>query len=95
MSSYKIYKAQFDNAKKLGVTIKPSENKHKKVDVFNKDNKKIASIGSIRYQDYHSYIKLKGKDYAETRRRLYKIRHNKTRGIVGSKSYYADRILWD
>tara|TARA_R110002012_G_scaffold46417_3_gene122715 strand:+ start:1042 stop:1329 length:288 start_codon:yes stop_codon:yes gene_type:complete len=95
MSSYKIYKAQFDNAKKLGVSIKPSENKHKKIDVFNKDNKKIASIGSIRYQDYHSYIKLKGKDYAETRRRLYKIRHNKTRGTPGTNSYYADRILWD
>ena len=94
MSTYKIYKAQFNNAKKLQVTIKPSENKHKKLDVYLKD-KKIASIGSIRYGDYHNFIETKGKEFAETRRRLYKIRHNKTRNIVGSKSYYADRILWD
>tara|TARA_R110000796_G_scaffold154264_4_gene270916 strand:+ start:164 stop:451 length:288 start_codon:yes stop_codon:yes gene_type:complete len=95
MSTYKIYKAQFNNAKKLGLTIKPSENKHKKLDVFDKDNKRIASIGSIRYGDYHNFIETKGIEFAETRRRLYKIRHNKNRGIVGSKSYYADRILWD
>ena len=95
MSSYKIFDAQLENAKKLGVTIKPSSNKHKKVDVYDKDNKRIASIGSIRYQDYHSYIKLKGKDYAQTRRRLYKIRHNKTRGTPGTNSFYTDRILWD
>ena len=32
------------NAAKIGVTIKPSTRKNKKIDVF-KDNKKVASIG--------------------------------------------------
>jgi len=94
MSTYKIYKAQFNNAKKLGVTIKPSENKHKKVDVFDKDNKRIASIGSIRYGDYHNFIDTKGKEFAEKRKAAYLARHAKTLRIVGSPSYYAAKILW-
>ena len=94
MSSYKIFDAQFENAKKLGVTIKPSSNKHKKVDVFDKDNKKIASIGSIRYGDYHTFIKTKGKEFAKKRKSAYLARHAKTLSIVGSPSYYAAKILW-
>ena len=93
MSSYKIYKAQFNNAKKLGVNIKPSENKHKKVDVLLVD-KKIASIGSIRYGDYHTFIKTKGREFAEKRKAAYLARHAKTLSIVGSPSYYAAKILW-
>ena len=93
MSSYKIYKAQFNNAKKLGVNIKPSENKHKKIDVLLGD-KKIASIGSIRYGDYHTFIKTKGREFAEKRKAAYLARHAKTLSIVGSPSYYAAKILW-
>ena len=63
-------------------------------DVFDKDNKKISSIGAIDYSDYATYIKTNGLKYADNRKRLYKIRHEKTRKVVGSKSYYADQILW-
>jgi predicted Zn-dependent protease len=57
-------------AKKLNVTMKPSTNKNKKLDVF-KDNKKIASIGAKGYADYPTYIKTHGKQYADKRRELY------------------------
>jgi len=93
MSTYKIVKKQYDNAKRLGVTIKPSENKNKKIDVY--DNaKKIASIGSIKYLDYHLYIKSEGKEYANKRQLLYRSRHAKTLSNIGSPSYYANQILW-
>lgn len=91
---YEIKARQKRNAKKLGVEIKPSTNKKKKIDVF-KNGKKIASIGGAGYSDYATYIKDKGKDFADNRRRLYKIRHEKTRKIIGSNSYYSDQILWD
>lgn len=95
---YPITKYSYDQAKKLGVTIKPSKLKNKKIDIF-KDGKKIASIGGVKkdgsyYKDYPTYIKTEGKEKADKRRKLYKIRHDKTRKIVGSNSYYADKILW-
>jgi hypothetical protein len=90
MSSYKITKYSFDKAKELGVTIKPSSNKLKKIDVY-KDNKKIATIGDINYDDYPNYIIKKGLEYANERRKLYKIRHKKDKNLNG---YYANKILW-
>lgn len=92
--SYRISKRQYSNAKKLGVKIKPSSRKDKKIDVF-KAGKKIASIGAKGYEDYSTYIKKKGKKFADTRQKAYKKRFNKTRKKRGSGSYYADRILWD
>ena len=91
--TYEIKPRQRTAAKKINVEIKPSTRKNKKIDVF-KDNKKIASIGGVGYSDYATYIQDKGKDFADERKRLYKIRHNKTRKKVGSNSYYADQILW-
>ena len=91
---YEIKARQKRNAKILGVEIKPSTNKKKKIDIY-KNDKKIASIGASSYNDYASYIETKGKEYADNRRRLYKARHEKTRKIIGSNSYYADKILWD
>ena len=92
---YKITPKIRANAKKLGVTVKPSKSKNKKLDVFDKQGKKLHSIGDIRYKDFHLYTKEKGKEFAEKRRKLYKIRHAKTRFKVGSASYFSDKILWD
>ena len=39
-------------------------------------------------------LKTKGKEYADERRRLYKIRHNKDRLVKNSNGYYADKLLW-
>ena len=90
---YTITEYSRDQAKKLGVTIKLSTNKGKKLDVF-KDGEKLASIGALGMSDYPTYMKTKGQAYADERRRLYRIRHGKTMDKVGSPSYYAARILW-
>ena len=91
--SYEINDYSFKQAKKLGVEIKPSTNKKKKVDIF-REGKKISSIGATGYGDYSTYVKTKGKAYADKRRELYKIRHEKTSKIKGSPSWYATNILW-
>ena len=90
---YNITKYTKDQAKKLGVVVKVSKVKGKKIDVF-KDGKKIASVGALGYSDYPTYTKTKGKVYADERRRLYKIRHSKDRNVKGSDGYYADKLLW-
>jgi hypothetical protein len=76
-------------AKELGVTIKPSANKKKKIDVF-KDDKKIASIGAIGFNDFPTLLKT-DPSIANERRRLYHIRHNKDNGANG---FYAKNLLW-
>jgi len=90
---YEITNYTKQKAKELGVEVKPSTNKNKKIDVF-KDGNKLASIGAAGYLDYPHYIQAKGKEYANERRRLYKIRHNKDRNIKGSNGYYSDKLLW-
>ncbi len=90
---YKITKYSKTQAKKLGVEIRPSANKTKKIDVY-KNNKKIASIGAIGYMDYPSFMEKNGIQYAKSRRKLYKIRHEKDRKVKGTAGYYADKILW-
>ena len=90
---YKITDYTKNKAKELGVTVKPSKNKNKKIDVYRK-NEKLASIGSIDYLDYPTYINNKGKQYADERRRLYKIRHNKDLKKKDSPGYFANKLLW-
>jgi len=80
-------------AKKLRVTVKRSTNPAKKLDVF-KNGVKIATCGATGYNDYPTFWKKYGKKYADTRRRLYKIRHNRDRKVPGSDGYYADKLLW-
>ena len=66
-----------------------------KIKTFTHENNQyILSIGAKGYKDYPTYLEEKGKDYADNRRRLYKIRHNKDRQVLGSAGYYSDRILW-
>lgn len=90
---YTITNYTYKQAKKLGVQVKPSTNKTKKIDVYKK-GKKIASIGARGYNDFPTFMKLKGKKYAQTRRKLYKMRHEKDRHVKGSRGFYADRLLW-
>jgi len=87
---YNIKQYSYDRAKKLNVTIKPSANKNKKIDVY-KNGEKVASIGDINYSDYPTYIQNKGKQYADKRRALYHQRHEKDNGKNGK---YAREILW-
>jgi hypothetical protein len=75
------------------VTIIPSTNLRKKLDVY-RNGKKISEIGAAGYMDYDSYIRTEGLAFAGERRRLYKIRHEKDRHRKGTAGYYADKILW-
>jgi hypothetical protein len=91
---YNISDYSYRQAQKLGVTIKPSTRKNKKIDVYNKNNEYIVSIGDIKYKDFSFYLEDKGAVYALDRSRYYKTRHKKNIKKVGSAGYYAANILW-
>ena len=91
---YHILPYTITRAKRLGVVVKPSLKKGKKIDVFTPDGDYICSIGDIHYKDYPTYIKTHGKEYADFRRELYKRRHAKDRSVIGSKGWFADYLLW-
>jgi hypothetical protein len=91
--SYTITDYTRRQAKKYGVTVKKSLRKGKKIAVFRGDQK-LVDVGAIGYNDYPTFIRTKGKEYADERRKLYKIRHNKDRNKVGTPSYWADKLLW-
>ena len=80
-----------EKAKQFGVIVKPSTVKGKKLDVF-KGDKKIATIGDIRFSDYPTYLKEEGKAIADERRRLYKIRHAKD--LKSGNGLWANQLLW-
>ena len=90
---YTITNYTYRQAKKLGVTVKPSTNKTKKIDVYKKGIK-VASVGAYGMNDFPTFMKKNGRKYAQTRRRLYKMRHEKDRHVKGSNGFYADKLLW-
>lgn len=91
---YRIKAYSRRQAKRLGVSIKPSKTIGKKIDVFDKKGKKLATIGAMGYGDYPTFMEKKGKEFADEKRRLYKQRHEKDRHKKGSAGYFADQILW-
>ena len=95
--SYNIKPLQRQKAKALNLTIKPSSNKKKKLDVFNSKGEKVGSIGALGYMDYASYIQRDGLKIANEKRKNYLKRHSKEPKMKDGKrtnSYYADKILW-
>ena len=95
---YKISNYTKAQARKIGVQVKPSSRKGKKIDVF-KNGVKVASVGAIGYNDFPTYKALERsgkvpKGTAEVRRRSYKSRHVNDRFKRGSAGYYADKLLW-
>lgn len=89
---YKITDYSYDRAKELGVIIKPSQKGNYKIDVFDKNNKYITSIGARGYLDYGTIIKKNGKEYADYRRELFYKRHGKYK--KGTRGWYSSYILW-
>jgi len=89
---YHILPYSYRQAMKLGVTIKPSTRKGKKIDVYKK-NEYICSIGCLGMNDYPTYMKEKGLQYAEGRRRAYHSRHRKD-NVKNTAGWYALNILW-
>ena len=66
---YQIQPYTLQKAKSLGVTVKPSTQSEKKIDVF-KNKAKIASVGAQGYGDYATYMQTHGPKYANERRRF-------------------------
>jgi hypothetical protein len=91
--AYRIKPYTYRRARALGVTVKPSTRKGKKIDVF-KNGKKVASVGALGYGDYPTFTIQKGKAFADKRRRAYKQRHQKDRMRRGTPGFYADQLLW-
>ena len=95
--AYRIKQYTKNQAKKHGVSVKPSKVKGKKIDVFNKEGAKIASVGAIGYNDYPTFMELekKGKVPKGTaaKRRRHTKRHDKTEKR-GTNGWYADKLLW-
>lgn len=94
MVQYVIKPYTYNQARRLGVVVKPSEKPKYKIDVYDIEGNYITSVGSKGYLDYPSYVSARGLEYANRRRELYKIRHEKDRHIIGSRGYYADKLLW-
>jgi len=97
-SRYRIKKYTRDRAKKIGVTVKPSNTANYKLDVF-KSGALVGRVGDIRYFDYPTYMAMEKAGevpagYAKKRRKLYKKRHQKTRLKKWSRSWLSDNLLW-
>ena len=90
---YKITNYTRSKARALGVSVKASTRKGKKIDVF-KAGKKVASIGAAGMNDYPTYVKKKGLAYAKQRKILYRKRHAKELNATGTPGYYAAKLLW-
>ena len=90
---YNITAYSYIQAKALGVEIKPSSKKNKKIDVI-KNGRIISSVGDVRYKDYPTYMKENGKEYADKRKKLYKQRHKNDINVKDSKGFYAGKLLW-
>lgn len=90
---YHITPYTLKQAKRIGVTVKSSTNATKKIDVF-KGKKKIASVGAAGMNDFPTYILKKGLLFAKTRRKLYKMRHERDRHLKWSRGWLADQLLW-
>ena len=63
-------------AREIGVEVRQSKRKGKKIDVY-KDGVYLHSIGALGMGDYPTYWKQEGKEKADERRRLYYERHPK------------------
>lgn len=91
---YKIKPYTLQKAKDLGVKVLPSKDPSKKISVYDSNGKHLHDIGDTNYGDFPTFKIEKGLEYALQRRKLYKKRHENYRHIKGSKSYYADQLLW-
>jgi hypothetical protein len=91
--TYQITSRQRANARRIGVKIKPSTVKGKKLDVF-KGDKKVASIGALGMMDFDKWKAKEGIEKAKKRQKAFKSRFSKQRVKVGTPAYYADQILW-
>jgi hypothetical protein len=91
---YKIKQYSYNKAKKIGVSIYPSNRRLKKIDVFSPDDEFICSIGDTRYKDYPTFLEEEGEEIAEMHRKAYRSRHAKELKKIGTPGWWAHYLLW-
>ena len=103
---YKITSHTRNQARKYGLIVRPSGNKGKKIAVFKKmkdkktgkmTEKKLADVGALGYGDYGTFIRTKGKEFADKRRKAYRSRHKNDPMMKDgkrSRAWYALNLLW-
>ena len=92
---YTIDPYTYNQAEKIKVIVKPSKKANKKIDVFDaRDEQYITSVGDIRYGDYPTYLRTRGEEYANKRRKAFHKRF-KTENITPyTNIYYSAKLLW-
>ncbi len=84
-----------EQAKKLGVEVKQSTKKNKKIDIYDKrDGQYITSVGQLGYMDYPTYLKQYGRQIADKRREAYYKRFGKKAEKPYTNAFYAAKLLW-
>lgn len=92
---YKITEYTKDQADELGVVVKPSTKKNKKIDIYDKrDGQYITSVGQLGYMDYPTYLKQYGRQIADKRREAYYKRFGKKAEKPYTNAFYASKLLW-
>jgi hypothetical protein len=91
---YKILPYTYTQAKKLGVQVFPASDGKHKLEIYDKRGLYICSVGAAGYMDFPNYLQKFGKQLANKRRALYRIRHAKDRLVIASPGWYADKLLW-
>lgn len=96
--TYKVTDDIRAKAKAVGVEVKPSTRKGKKLDAY-KDGVYQASFGATGYKDYEMHKREKGLAYANEKRRQYKARHETDRHVKYrngklTPGWLADKVLW-
>lgn len=91
---YDILPYTYEQAKKLNVQVFPSDNPKYKIEVYDKNGVFMFYGGSPNFSDYPHYLVSHGKDYADTRRHLYGLRHRKEIEKVGSRGSIIANLLW-
>lgn len=92
---YNILPYTFKKAKQLNLIVIASDNPNYKLEIYDGMTGKFLFYGGDpRFQDYPHYIRSHGKQYANERRRLYRIRHAKEINDIGSRGWVISQLLW-
>ena len=91
--TYTITEHTLQRAKQMKVTVRLSQKKNKKIDVF-KNGVRIATIGDSRYKDFPTYVIENGIEFANNRKMLYYMRNKKNIEKINSNGFYAAKLLW-
>lgn len=92
MSNYQIHPMQLEEAKRINVTIQPSSNKRKKLDLYDKHGNFMMSIGAKNHEDIFSLQEknMAWIDIYQQRERFMK-RHARD---CSDKFVYESRLFW-